>query len=75
MGQAIRQMTTLFPFASILKRSSGLARFPELRMGEELSLETLMSDPIVRQLMAADNLVEGDVRSAIARAQKRLLHH
>ncbi|NQU58495.1 MAG: hypothetical protein HQ513_14775 [Rhodospirillales bacterium] len=75
MGQAMRTISVLFPLANILKRVNGLAHFPEMKKEDEPFLEEVMSDPIIRQVMAADHLAEDDVRQAIARAQTHLHLH
>lgn len=72
MGQALHTTNVFFPLANLLKRMNGLAHFPELKEADEPFLEEVMSDPIIRQVMAADHLDEQDVRRAISRAQARL---
>ncbi|MBC8269365.1 MAG: hypothetical protein H8E36_11500 [Rhodospirillaceae bacterium] len=72
MGQATH---AIFPLANILRRVSGLAHFPEMQKADEPFLDEVMSDPIIQQMMAADNLDDRDVRLTIARAQTRLHHH
>jgi len=72
MGQAMQATNVLFPLVRIIRRANGLAHFPEMRKADEPFLEEVMSDPIVRQVITADNLVEQDVRQAIARAQTHL---
>ena len=75
MGQAMHVTSALFPLANILRRVNGLAHFPEMQKASEPFLEEVMSDPIIRQVMAADHLAEEDVRQAIARAQTHLGLH
>lgn len=75
MKQTNRRISALFPVASILSRASELTHYPEVRMSGEISLDEIMADPIIRQLVAADRLNESDVRLTIARARKGLIHH
>lgn len=61
-----------FPAARIVGRIRRLAGFPRLRPRNEPLLEEVMSDPIIRQLIAADDLSERDVRRTIERVQSGL---
>jgi len=61
-----------FPTADITNRIRRLVDHPLLWPRKEPLLEDVMSDPIIRQLIAADNLSEPDVRRTIKRAQSGL---
>ena len=63
---------TSFPTVHIVDRVRHLARFSPLRPGNEPLLDEVMSDPIIRQVIAADNLSERDVRRTIQRVQSGL---
>ena len=60
------------PAARIVGRIRRLAGFPRLQPRNEPLLEEVMSDPIIRQLIAADDLSERDVRRTIERVQSGL---
>lgn len=75
MGQAMHPAGALFPLTGIFKRVNELAHFPEMKKGDEPFLDEVMSDPVIRQVMAADNLAERDVRQTISRAQTHMRHH
>ena len=63
---------TTVPTVHIVDRVRHLARFSPLRPGNEPLLDEVMSDPIIRQVIAADNLSERDVRRTIQRVQSGL---
>ena len=75
MKQTNHWFSALFPAASILSRARELTHFPEAQMNGEISLDEIMADPIIRQVIAADHLNESDVRRTIARARKGQVHH
>ena len=62
-----------FPAVNIVYRVRRLAGDPPLWSRHEPFLEEVMSDPIIRQLIAADDLSEPDVRRTIKRVQNGLL--
>ena len=64
--------TANFPTVRIFDRVRLVAGFQSLRSRKEPFLDEVMSDPIIRQLIAADNLSETDVRRTIQRAQSGL---
>jgi len=66
------QNPTPFPTAHIFNKIRRLAGYPFIKQGNEPFLDDVMADPIIRQLMAADNLSEPDVRRTIRRAQSGL---
>lgn len=61
-----------FPAADIVYRARRLADDRLLWSRHEPSLEEVMSDPIIQQLIAADDLSEPDVRRTIRRVQTGL---
>ncbi|MEQ8804873.1 MAG: hypothetical protein RIE87_11915 [Rhodospirillales bacterium] len=61
-----------FPAVHIANRIRHLAGDPLLHPRKEPFLEDVMSDPIIRQVIAADDLSERDVRRAIERVQSGL---
>ena len=61
-----------FPTVHIVDRVHHLAGYPSLQPRKEPPLEEIMSDPIIRQLIAADDLSERDVRRTMRRAQSGL---
>ncbi|MEQ8228727.1 MAG: hypothetical protein RIA64_11640 [Rhodospirillales bacterium] len=63
---------TSFPTIHIDDRARHLVGISTLRPGNEPLLEEVMSDPIIRQVIAADNLSERDVRRTIQRVQSEL---
>lgn len=67
-----------FPAVSIferVRRHADYPRYPRRKsrfVEHEPLLEEVMSDPIIQQLITADNLRETDVRRTIVRAQNGL---
>tara|TARA_R110001592_G_scaffold65602_1_gene201124 strand:- start:4068 stop:4316 length:249 start_codon:yes stop_codon:yes gene_type:complete len=61
-----------FPTVHIVDRVRCLAGYPALRPRKEPLLDEVMADPIIRQLIAADDLSERDVRRTIERVQSGL---
>mgnify|MGYP004228468421 FL=1 len=62
-----------FPAVNIVYRVRRLAGDPPLWSRQEPFLEEVMSDPIIQQLIADDDLSEPDVRRTIKRVQNGLL--
>ena len=62
-----------FPAVNIVYRVRRLAGDPPLWSRQEPFLEEVMSDPIIQQLIADDDLSEPDVRRTIKRVRSGLL--